>query len=169
MFLKYFFYGGEGTIVLFSFFMDELFSKVDPAGRKNVTVRVLVQAPLKDVWEAWTKPEHITKWYFASDDWEAPRAENDVRVGGKFVTAMAARDKSAGFDFEGMYTKVQVHELLEYDIADGRHVRVEFVQSPEGIILTETFEMEQVNSEELQRAGWQAILNNFKKYTERLA
>lgn len=109
------------------------------------------------------------QWYFASDDWHAPRAENDLFVGGRFVTAMAARDGSAGFDFNGVYTNVVPVERIEYVIEGGRKVVVTFTDKDDGTEITETFEAETENSEELQRAGWQAILGNFKKYIERLA
>src|SRR5688572_20385818 len=131
-----------------------------------ITVEAVVNAPIERVWDAWTKPEHIVQWAFASDDWEAPMAENDVRVGGTFKTVMAAKDKSSSFDFAGTYTAVKEHALIEYDMADGRHVKVEFNQVPEGVKMTETFDPENENPAEVQRSGWQAILNNFKKYTE---
>ncbi len=131
-----------------------------------ITVETIVHAPLEKVWECWTQPEHITKWAFASDDWEAPQAENDVSVGGRFKTTMAAKDKSVSFDFAGMYTAVTVHELIEYDMDDSRHVKIEFANLPEGVKVTETFDPENENPREMQRAGWQAILDNFKKYTE---
>lgn len=134
--------------------------------KNAITVETIVKAPMSKVWVYWNKPEHITSWAFASDDWEAISPENDLRVGGKFKTTMAAKDKSASFDFTGIYTAVNEHELIEYDMDDGRHVRVEFVQAPEGVKVTETFDPENENSEEKQRSGWQAILNNFKKYTE---
>lgn len=131
-----------------------------------ITVQAVVNAPIDKVWERWTKPEHIVRWAFASDDWEAPSAENDLRAGGRFKTAMAAKDKSAGFDFTGTYTAVQEHKLIEYDIDDGRHVKVEFAESPEGVRITETFEPENTYPKDMQRSGWQAILDNFKKYAE---
>ena len=131
-----------------------------------ITVEVVVAAPVSKVWEYWNKPEHITKWAFATDDWEAPSAENDLRVGGTFKTVMAAKDKSVSFDFEGMYTAVQEHALVEYDMTDQRHVKVEFLPVSEGTKVIETFDPEQENSAELQKSGWQAILSNFKKYVE---
>jgi uncharacterized protein YndB with AHSA1/START domain len=106
------------------------------------------------------------RWAFASDDWEAPAAENDLRTGGRFKTAMAAKDKSMSFDFTGVYTNVKEHELIEYDIDDSRHVKVEFTGLPEGVKITETFEPENTHPETMQRSGWQAILDNFKKYAE---
>ncbi len=103
----------------------------------------------------------------ASDDWHAPHAENDVKVGGKFKTTMAAKDGSASFDFEGIYNNVKNFETIEYDMADGRHVKVEFKNLADKTTkVIETFDMENENSEELQRGGWQSILDNFKKYTE---
>ncbi|HVX02778.1 MAG TPA: SRPBCC domain-containing protein, partial [Nitrososphaera sp.] len=113
------------------------------------------------------KLEHINCWAFASDYWEARALENDLHVGGKFKTIMAAKDKSASFDFAGVYTNVKEHELIEYDMEDGRHVKVEFTELPEGVVkITETFEPENTNSESMQRAGWQSILDNFRKYAE---
>ncbi len=132
----------------------------------TITVETIIKARVEKVWEYWNKPEHITKWAFASDDWEAPTAENDLRVGGKFRTVMAAKDKSTSFDFMGVYTVVQECELIEYDMSDGRHVKVEFAAADEGTNIIETFDPEHENSEEMQRSGWQAILDNFKKYTE---
>ena len=134
--------------------------------KEAIAVQTVVNAPIARVWECWNKPEHITGWAFASDDWEAPSAENDLRAGGRFKTAMAANDKSAGFDFTGTYTAVQEHRLIEYDIDDGRHVKVEFAESPQGVQVTETFEPENTYPKEVQRSGWQAILDNFKKYAE---
>ncbi len=132
----------------------------------TITVRATVEAPLEKVWAYWNEPEHIVQWAFASDDWEAPEAENDLRVGGTFRTVMTAKDKSAGFDFTGTYTDVVKHALIEYDMDDGRHVRVTFAETPEGVVITETFDPENENSKEVQRAGWQAILDTFKKHVE---
>lgn len=131
-----------------------------------ITVQTLINAPLSKVWEYWNKPEHIMKWAFASDDWEAPAAKNDLRIGGKFSTTMAAKDKSASFDFTGMYTMLKEYELIEYDMEDKRHVKVVFTQMPDGVRVVETFDPELENSEEMQRSGWQAILDNFRDYVE---
>ena len=135
--------------------------------KNTITVETIVKAPIAKVWEHWSNPSHIMGWAFASDDWEAPSAENDVRTGGKFKTTMAAKDKSDSFDFAGAYSLVKEHELIEYDMDDGRHVKVEFIEVPEGVKIVETFDPENENSEELQRSGWQAILDNFRKYTEK--
>lgn len=133
---------------------------------KEITIQTEVKAPMEVVWERWNEPEHIRQWAFASDDWEAPAAENDLRVGGKFKTVMAARDKSESFDFTGTYTAVEDRGLIEYEMDDGRRVKVTFEATPEGVSITETFDPESENPLEMQRSGWQAILNNFKKYVE---
>jgi uncharacterized protein YndB with AHSA1/START domain len=133
---------------------------------QTITVQITVNAPIQKVWEYWNEPEHIMNWAFASDDWEAPASENHLRVGGHFKTTMAAKDKSAHFDFGGTYTDVKEHEHIAYDMDDGRHVEIRFGQTPEGIRITETFDPEGINPEDRQRDGWQAILENFKKYTE---
>lgn len=134
--------------------------------KNPITIETTVKAPITTVWDSWNKPEHIVNWAFASDDWEAPSAENDLRVGRKFKTVMAAKDKSTSFDFEGIYSTVSVNKLIEYDMEDGRHVKIEFIELPEGVKIIETFDPESENSREMQRDGWQAILDNFKKHTE---
>ncbi len=131
---------------------------------ESITVRCTVKAPIEKVWELWNQPEHIIHWAFASDDWEAPHAENDIRVRGKFKIVMAAKDKSAQFDLTGTYTSVQKHHVIEYNLYDGRKVSVEFKELSQGVEIIETFEPEKENPLEMQRSGWQAILDNFKKY-----
>ncbi len=135
---------------------------------KTITVSTTINAPIESVWKNFTKTEHIKKWCHASDDWHAPQAENDLRVNGKFRTKMASRDGSQGFDFVGTYTKVQPNEAIEYFIADGRKVMIKFLPDPKsgGVQIIQTFEKENENSSEKQQQGWQAILDNFKKYTE---
>ncbi len=136
-----------------------------------ITVSTIVHAPLGTVWDSWTNPTHITRWAFASADWEAPYAENDVRVGGRFLTRMAAKDKSFGFDLTGTYTTVDQPTRIEYtmDGEDQRQVQVVFIEREDGTVhITETFDPENQNPAEMQRAGWQAILDNFKKYTEKI-
>ena len=136
-------------------------------GKKTlITVEVIIHAPVEKVWRNWTEPGHITGWYNASDDWHTPFAENDLREGGRFRTTMAARDGSMSFDFEGTYTRVREKEAIDYTIVDGRKVSLLFMKLTEGIQLIESFETETLNPAEMQRAGWQAILDNFKKYTE---
>jgi len=135
---------------------------------ETTTIRVEagIHAPLEKVWKFWTLPEHITKWNSASDDWHTPRAENDLRTGGKFLTRMEAKDGSFGFDFGGVYDQVITHELIAYTMGDGRKVKVDFSSNGKETRVIETFDPESENSHELQRDGWQAILNNFKKYAE---
>jgi uncharacterized protein YndB with AHSA1/START domain len=133
-----------------------------------ITVQATVNAPVKKVWDSWSEPKHITKWCQASPDWHAPHAENDLRTGGKFVTTMAAKDGSVSFDFGGIYSNVKQHSLIEYAMEDGRKVKIVFEAIGDKTRVTETFDPESENSIELQRDGWQAILDNFKKYTESL-
>jgi len=134
--------------------------------QESITIQTTVNAPMDKVWKCWNTPEDIKGWAFASDDWEAPAAENDLREGGKFKTVMAAKDKSASFDFGGTYTAVHEHALIEYDMDDGRHVKTELVSTPEGVKITQTFDPESENPIDMQRSGWQSILDNFKKYVE---
>lgn len=131
-----------------------------------ITVENTINAPLQKVWEYWTKPEHIVKWCYASDDWHTPRAENDLRVGGSFSSRMEAKDGSFGFDFGGIYDEVKDNEYIEYTIGDGRKVRISFSGSEESTKVIESFEAEDTHPVEMQKGGWQAILDNFKKYTE---
>ena len=132
----------------------------------TITVKTIVEAPVEKVWSYWTNPSHIIKWNNANDDWHTPNAENDLRVDGKFLSRMEAKDGSFGFDFIGTYTTVEPHSLIEYVLEDNRKVKVEFNTTDNSTEVIETFDPETENSHELQRAGWQAILDNFKKYTE---
>jgi uncharacterized protein YndB with AHSA1/START domain len=132
----------------------------------TITVTATVLAPVEKVWNYWVSPEHILKWNNASNDWHTPAAANDLRPGGAFCYRMAAKDGSAAFDFEGAYHRVDAHRQIDYTIADGRHVSVRFEAQGNATRITETFEPENIHSHELQQAGWQAILNNFKKHTE---
>ena len=132
----------------------------------KITVEATVNAPVEKVWKSWNEPEHIKNWCAASQDWHAPKAENDLRTGGTFSTRMEAKDGSFGFDFGGIYDNVKKNELIEYTIGDGRKVQVTFSPSGEQTKIVETFDAETTNSVEMQRGGWQAILDNFKKYTE---
>lgn len=133
---------------------------------KVITVEATVQAPINKVWEYWTDPNHMTKWSFASDDWHTPFAENDLRVGGKFVARMEAKDGSFGFDFGGIYDEVKMHKVISYTMEDGRKVTVTFEEQGDKTKVVETFDAETENPIEMQQQGWQAILNNFKKYVE---
>lgn len=131
-----------------------------------ITVETTVDAPAEKVWEYWTKPEHITKWSYASDDWHTPFAENDLRKGGKFSSRMEAKDGSLGFDFGGVYDEVKTNELIAYTLGDGRKVEVIFSPAGNKTKVVETFEAETENPVEMQKGGWQAIMDNFKKYAE---
>ncbi|MDF2726123.1 MAG: activator of ATPase [Paenibacillus sp.] len=133
----------------------------------KVTVQAVIQAPVEQVWNCWTEPEHITKWNQASDDWHAPRAENDLRAGGKFLTRMEAKDGSMGFDFFGVYDAVKQHEEISYTMGDGRRVDIRFTAQGNETKVVETFDAEGTHPVEMQQAGWQAILDNFKTYTEK--
>ncbi len=141
---------------------------METAEKTIITVQNTVNAPVEKVWESWTKPEHIVKWNYASDDWHSPRAANDLRTGGKFSARMEAKDGSMGFDFGGVYDNVVTNKLIEYTMDDGRKVKVEFTEAGNQTKIVEAFEAESMNSHELQKNGWQAILDNFKKYTESL-
>lgn len=131
-----------------------------------IKVEATVNAPIQKVWAFWTSPEHIVNWNNASEDWHTPKAENDLHVGGKFVFTMAARDGSVSFDFNGIYDEVVENQAIEYTLEDGRKVKIAFKSVGDRTEIIETFEAENQNPPELQQAGWQAILDNFKKYTE---
>ena len=135
--------------------------------KKTITVQAVINAPLEQVWKLYTEPEHVMKWNNASNDWHTPRAENDLKVGGKFLYRMEAKDGSSGFDFDGTYEQVIANELIVYSISDGRKVDVTFTKDDnERTKMDTTFEAESTNPIEMQRDGWQAILNNFKIYVE---
>ncbi|MES2852612.1 MAG: SRPBCC family protein [Bacteroidota bacterium] len=131
-----------------------------------ITVQSTINASIEKVWKLWTAPEHVMKWNNASEDWHTPFAENDLKVGGKFKYTMASTDGTMRFDFEGIYTNVVNPSLIEYEMADGRKVKIVFEKDAEGIKVIESFDPETVNPEEMQKNGWQAILDNFKKYVE---
>ncbi len=136
------------------------------SANKLITVEVVVSAPAEKAWEYFTNPEHIVKWNFASDDWHSPKADNDLRPGGKFSSRMEAKDGSFGFDFVGTYNEVRQPEFISYSIEDGRMVSITFAPEGEGTKVTEQFEAESQNSEEMQHGGWQAILDNYKKVVD---
>ena len=132
----------------------------------KITIESVISASTKKVWDYYTLPEHITKWNFASDDWHCPKAENDLRVGGKLKSRMEAKDGSFGFDFEAIYDEVINHKKISYNLTDGRQVITVFENQNGKTKVTTTFDAETQNLVELQRNGWQAILDNFKKYVE---
>jgi uncharacterized protein YndB with AHSA1/START domain len=129
----------------------------------KITVSTVVAAPLKEVWRAYTTPEDIKQWNTASPDWHTTTSSVDLRPGGKFSSRMEAKDGSFGFDFAGEYTKVVPCQLIEYAFGDRAGV-VEFDEGADGVKVTVTFDGEQTHSEEQQRAGWQAILDNFSRH-----
>ncbi|MNJ90887.1 hypothetical protein D3C87_85270 [compost metagenome] len=133
---------------------------------KKVTVQSSVNAPIEKVWDYWNAPEHITKWNAASPDWHTPKSENDLRAGGRFTSRMEAKDGSFGFDFGGTYDEVVEHQSIRYTMDDGRQTDITFTSDGNGTKVVETFDAETQNPVEMQQAGWQAILDNFKKYTE---
>lgn len=131
-----------------------------------ITISVNIDSPISNIWEKWTDEKHIVKWYFASDDWHCPTASNEFSVGGKFNNRMEAKDGSFGFDFEGVYTEIVHHELIKYVLGDDRKVEIYF-RTQDGHSTVETrIEPESENPKEMQREGWLAILQNFKKYVE---
>jgi len=131
-----------------------------------ITVEATIHAPVEKVWNLWTDPRHIIHWNHASDDWYTPWAENDVKAGGKFLWRMEARDGSHGFGFSGVYKTVVLNKQLLYTLDDGREVRIRFASDEDKTMVTESFEAEGENTIELQQGGWQAILDNFRKYAE---
>jgi uncharacterized protein YndB with AHSA1/START domain len=141
---------------------------METAAPTIITIETIVNAPIEKVWDAWTKPEHITQWSFASDDWHTPWAKNDLRAGGSFSSRMEAKDGSMGFEFGGIYDVVTTNEYIEYTMGDGRKVKTTFTADGNSTKVVESFDAEQENPVEMQQAGWQAILDNFKKYTEQL-
>ena len=134
--------------------------------KTTLTVESTINAPVDKVWKLWTGPEHITKWNSPSDDWHTPRAENDLRVGGKFSSRMEAKDGSMGFDFAGVYDDVRNNEYIEYTIGDQRKVKVNFTTQGDKTKVVENFEAEDTHPLEMQQGGWQAILDSFKNYVE---
>lgn len=137
----------------------------------EIMVETPINEPIDKVWEMYTNPVHIMRWNHASDDWHSPSATSDLRVNGEFKIRMEARDGSAGFDFNGVYTEVSPaedmeHKVLAYTMDDGRRARIEFTAVGNSTHVRVTFDPEQENSAALQKSGWQAILNNFKDYAE---
>ena len=132
----------------------------------TITISTTINADSDKIWKFWNEPAHIEKWAFASNDWECPHAENNLQVGSSFKTVMSAKDKSSSFDFIGTYTNIIPNRVIEYTMEDGRKVSILFEPVEEGTIIIETFDPESQNTLELQREGWQSILNNFKKYVE---
>ena len=139
---------------------------METTSKTKIKIENTVNAPVEKVWKYWTLPEHIVKWNNASDDWHTPRATNDLRVGGRFVSRMEAKDGSMGFDFGGTYNEVKTHEKIVYTMDDSRKAEIIFTEMGNHTKVVITFEAENENPVEMQRGGWQAILDSFKKHTE---
>ena len=132
----------------------------------RIKVEALVKAPVADVWKAWNRPEDIMNWNTADPGWHCPSSENDLREGGSFKNRMEARDGSFGFDFEGRYDRVEPHKEISYTMSDGRRATTLFSEKDSGTSVSTSFDAESQNDPEFQKQGWQAILDNFKKYVE---
>jgi uncharacterized protein YndB with AHSA1/START domain len=139
---------------------------METMARSKITVETIVNAPIEVVWDLWTDPRHVVHWNSASVDWHTTYAENDLKVGGRFLSRMEARDGRSGFDFSGEYNNMELYKHIEYTLTDGRRVRVNFHQKGFGTRISETFDAEMTNPVEIQQEGWQAILDNFKIYVE---
>lgn len=133
--------------------------------QEKITIKATISADKQKVWNYYTKPEHITKWNFADPSWHCPTATNDLNVGGRYVARMEAKDGSFGFDFDAVYTEINKGEHFTYEFG-GRLATVDFKEKDRQTEVTIIFDPETENSIELQKNGWQSILNNFKKYTE---
>ena len=132
----------------------------------KITITTTVNSDINRVWQIWSEPDHIKNWNHASPDWHTPKAKIDLRKGGRFITRMEAKDGSMGFDFGGTYDEVVPNKNIKYTLDDGRKVDITFSKTTNGIMISETFEPESQNPVAMQRQGWQAILENFKKYAE---
>lgn len=134
--------------------------------KKKIHIESIINAPVFDVWEAYNNPKDIVNWNHASDDWHCPSSENDLRLGGKFKNKMAAKDGSFKFDFEGTYTEVTPNNSISYVLGDNRETNILFQDENGKTKVIIDFDAEETNPEDMQRDGWQAILNNFKFYVE---
>ena len=132
----------------------------------KITIETVAKAGIETVWDVWNNPEDIKQWNAASDDWHTTQSTIDLREGGRFSARMEAKDGSEGFDFEGTYTRIVPRKLIEYRMGDGRDVTVEFKPQAGGVLVCETFDAETENPPEMQRQGWQAILDKFAAHVE---
>jgi uncharacterized protein YndB with AHSA1/START domain len=133
-----------------------------------ITTNVIINRPIEKVWDAFSNPLHIIHWNFASPEWHCPAAKNDLQPGGLFSYTMAAKDGSMSFEFGGVYDRVELHKTITYTLGDGRKVQITFLLTEHGVEIEQKFDPESINPIEMQQAGWQSILNNFKEYTLRL-
>jgi uncharacterized protein YndB with AHSA1/START domain len=151
---------GIGVVIVSKFVSNQSYYM------ESITIETTIAADIQTVWQHWTQPEHITNWNFASDDWHCPVAENELRAGGRFSYTMATKDDTMRFDFGGIYDSVIDQQQIAYTLADGRHVTITFTDLGDMTSVTEIFEPETMNPVDMQRDGWQAILNNFKQYVQ---
>lgn len=133
-----------------------------------ITVQTTINNSIEKVWDSYTNTNHVIHWNFASDDWHCPQASNELKVGSPFNYEMASKDGSMSFNFTGVFTEIDVYKTIQYTMDDGRKAILNFKETEQGVEVIEQFEPEKMNTEELQRFGWQSILDNFKKYTETL-
>lgn len=153
----------KNILLVYSFFYYLILRSMD-----NITIKAIISAPIEKIWEAWTVPEHVVNWNFASPDWHCPMAENNLKVWWKFTYTMSSKDWKYSFNFEWEYSKIQINKLIQYTMWDWRKVEVNFNQHWDKVIVTETFDAESENTLEKQKEWWQAILDNFKSYVESL-
>jgi len=137
------------------------------SAKEMIHTEITVHVPIEEAWAYWTLPEHIMHWNFASKDWQCPQAINDLRTGGTFNYRMEAKDKSAGFDFYGVYEVVEEFTKINYTLGDERKVHIQFIPEGEDTHILQNFEAESENPVDLQRFGWQAIMNQYKEYVEK--
>lgn len=135
--------------------------------KQKITISVFVRKPQEEVWNYFTNPDHITSWNFASDDWHCPFAKSELKPKGRFSYTMASKDGKFSFDFSGTFREVVFPDFISYEIDDGRFVEIKFDETPDGTLIIETFEAENVHTLEAQKNGWQSILDNFRFYAEK--
>jgi uncharacterized protein YndB with AHSA1/START domain len=159
----------EGNLVEMGLFasLKNKGEPMNPIEKSSITVQVIVHSSLEKVWRIWISPIDIMNWNAASEEWHTTKAENDLRTGGRFSYRMEAKDGSMGFDFGGIYSEVILQQRISYILGDERIVSIDFSSIDDKTMIVETFEPETTNSLELQRDGWQAILNRFKNYAEK--
>lgn len=133
---------------------------------QKININARIRTPIATSWERWTNPDHITQWNFATPAWHCPRATNELQPGGRYYARMEARDGSVGFDFEGVYDVVTDYQHLRYTLANGRQVDTRFAEADGATIISLSVDAESENPIDMQREGWQAILDNFKSYAE---
>jgi uncharacterized protein YndB with AHSA1/START domain len=131
-----------------------------------ITIETLINSTIENTWDAYMNPERMIHWNFAGEDWHSPQATNDLSIGGKRFVRMEAKDGSFGFDLIGFYDEIIPDQKIQYHLEDNRKVVVTFETTEHGVRVVEQFDPENENSEEMQRAGWLMILENFRKHAE---